>query len=99
MEVRKEKIYTGYFTYRVVSSKYIKVAPPDTLGSSFWSILVPNIEHGGVTEIYSARTLNKIKEVLSGFNSEEELLGFYYKARIEGRRYLFESPNGHYVED
>lgn len=93
MEVRKKKAYTGLYTYEVSNSRYVRVAPPYTAGSSFWNIMIPDIgdRASRSISIYSASTLSQIKEVLGRFNSEEELLGVYYKARIEGRYHLDEA--------
>ena len=92
MEVKRVKMDSRFFTYEVESCKHVRIAPPYTSDrTSSWSIRIPDIAPGAIrsVSIYSSKTLAGIKEVLTRFQTEEELLGAYYKARIEGRYHLY----------
>ena len=90
MEVKRVKSDLG-FTYEVVGCDHVRIASRN----SSWTIRIPDLSsptpHGGyVTRaIYYSRTLGEIKEALSRFSTEEELLGAYYKSRLAGKSQLF----------
>ena len=92
MEVKRVKSDLG-FTYEVVGCNHVRIVPPSRTSS--WTIRIPDLSsptpHGGyVTRaIYYSRTLGEIKEALSRFSTEEELLGAYYKSRLAGKSQLF----------
>ena len=93
MEVKKVKSDLGFTKYEVVGCNHVRIVPPSRTSS--WTIRIPDLSsstpHGGyVTRaIYYSRTLGGIKEVLSRFSTEEELLGAYYKSRLAGKSQLF----------
>ena len=102
MEVKREKTDQGFIKYvvfdnnhKVVNSDRIKITSPYDVGSNGWSIVIPDLRHqyydGGYDKvtIYRGRNLREIKEVLSRFSTEEELLGAYYKSRLAGKSQLF----------
>lgn len=97
MEVKRTKTDLGFIRYVVSNSDHIRVKAPYEAGSrsSFWLIEIPDLSRptlqGGYnrTTIYCARTLNELKEVLGRFSTEEELLGAYYKSRLEGKFQLY----------
>ena len=93
MEVKRVKSDLGFTKYEVVGCNHVRIIPPS--GTSSWTIRIPDLSgptpHGGyVTRaIYYSRTLGEIKEALSRFSTEEELLGAYYKRRLAGKSQLF----------
>ena len=93
MEVKRVKTDSGLTKYEVVGCNHVRIISPGRTSS--WTIRVPDLSsptpHGGyVTRaIYYSRTLEGIKEVLSRFSTEEELLGAYYKSRLAGKSQLF----------
>ena len=93
MEVKREKTDQGFIKYEVVGCDHVRITPPSRTSS--WTIRIPDLSsptpHGGyVTRaIYYARTLGEVKEALSRFSTEEELLGAYYKSRLAGKSQLF----------
>lgn len=93
MEVKRVKSDLGYIKYEVVGCDHVRITPPGKTSS--WTIRIPDLSsptpHGGyVTRaIYYSRTLGEIKEALSRFSTEEELLGAYYKSRLAGKSQLF----------
>ena len=93
MEVKRVKTDNGLTKYEVVGCNHVRIISPGRTSS--WTIRVPDLSsptpHGGyVTRaIYYSRTLEGIKEVLSRFSTEEELLGAYYKSRLAGKSQLF----------
>lgn len=93
MEVKKVKSDLGFTKYEVVGCSHVRIMPPSKTSS--WTIRIPDLSsptpHGGyVTRaIYYSRTLGEIKEALSRFSTEEELLGAYYKSRLAGKSQLF----------
>ena len=95
MEVKRTKTDLGFIRYVVNNSRYIRINSPYEVGSISWSISIPDLcrptNFGGYNKIviYYARTLNELKEVLGRFSTKEELLGAYYKSRLEGRFQLY----------
>ncbi len=100
MEVKRVRTDLGdiqYTKYEIVGCKHVRITSPCSYGSraSSWTIRIPDLSsptnYGGfaMTAIYFARTLNEVKEVLSRFSTEEELLGAYYKSRLAGKTQLF----------
>ena len=93
MEVKRVKSDLGFTKYEVVGCNHVRITPPSKTSS--WTIRIPDLSsstpHGGyVTRvIYYSRTLGEIKEALSRFSTEEELLGAYYKSRLAGKSQLF----------
>lgn len=93
MEVKKVKSDLGFTKYEVVGCDHVRIVPPSRTSS--WTIRIPDLSsptaYGGyVTRaIYYSRTLGEIKEALSRFSTEEELLGAYYKSRLAGKSQLF----------
>lgn len=93
MEVKRVKSDLGFTKYEVVGCNHVRIIPPS--GTSSWTIRIPDLSgptpHGGyVTRaIYYSRTPGEIKEALSRFSTEEELLGAYYKRRLAGKSQLF----------
>ena len=93
MEVKKVKSDLGFTKYEVLGCNHVRIVP--TSRTSSWTIRIPDLSsptpHGGyVTRaIYYSRTLGEIKEALSRFSTEEELLGAYYKSRLAGKSQLF----------
>ena len=93
MEVKKVKSDLGFTKYEVVSCDHVRITPPSRTSS--WTIRIPDLSSptplgGYVTgAIYYARTLGEVKEALSRFSTEEELLGAYYKSRLAGKSQLF----------
>ena len=97
MEVKRVKTDLGYIKYEVSGCSHVRISSPHSYGCSTgsWTIRIPDLSsptnQGGykTAAIYFARTLNEIKEVLSRFSTEEELLGSYYKSRLEGKYHLY----------
>ena len=95
MEVKKTYNDSGFVEYTVGDSGRIRIVPPHRIFSDPWTVRIPDLSsptpYGGyVTRaIYYARTLGEIKEALSRFSTEEELLGAYYKSRLAGKSQLF----------
>ena len=93
MEVKRVKSDLGFTKYEVVGCDHIRITPPSKTSS--WTIRIPDLScptplGGYVTRaIYHARTLGEVKEALSRFSTEEELLGAYYKSRLAGKSQLF----------
>lgn len=93
MEVKRVKSDLGFTHYEVVGCNHVRIATPSRTSS--WTIRIPDLSSptplgGYVTRaIYYARTLGEIKEALSRFSTEEELLGAYYKSRLAGKSQLF----------
>lgn len=91
MEVKRVETDSGYTHYVVDGSKYITIRAPYEAGSrsSFWIIEIPDLDIPSVynnystKSIYFLRILDEVKEVLSGFATEEELFGAYYKRCLE----------------
>lgn len=97
MEVKRVKTDLGYIKYEVSGCSHVRISSPHSYGCSTgsWTIRIPDLSsptnQGGykTATIYFARTLNEIKEVLSRFSTEEELLEAYYKSRLEGKYHLY----------
>lgn len=93
MEVKRVKSDLGFTKYEVVGCNHVRIVPPSRTSS--WTIRIPDLSsptpHGGYATraIYYSRTLGEIKEALSRFSTEEELLGAYYKSRLAGKTQLF----------
>ena len=91
MEVRGVETDSGRTHYVVDGSKYITIRAPYEISSksSLWIIEIPDLDIPSVynnystKSIYFLRTLDEVKEVLSGFATEEELFGAYYKRCLE----------------
>ena len=91
MEVKGVETDSGYTHYVVDGSKYITIRAPYEVSpkSSLWIIEIPVLgipsmyNNYSTTAIYFLRTLDEVKEVLSGFATEEELFGAYYKRCLE----------------
>ena len=91
MEVKGVETDPGRTHYVVDGSKYITIRAPYEVSSksSLWIIEIPDIDIPSVYNNYSTksvyflRTLDEVKEVLSGFATEEELFGAYYKRCLE----------------
>ena len=97
MEVKRVKSDLGFTKYEVVGCNSVRITAPYGYGpcSGSWTIRIPDLSspspYGGYVPraIYSSRTLEGIKEVLSRFSTEEELFGAYYKSRLAGKTQLF----------
>ena len=93
MEFKRVKSDLGFTKYEVVCCYHVRITPPSRTSS--WTIRIPDLSSptplgGYVTRaIYYARTLGEVKEALSRFSTEEELLGAYYKSRLAGKSQLF----------
>ena len=93
MEVKRVKSDLGFTKYEVVGCSHVRITPPGKTSS--WTIRIPDLssptpQGGYVTRaIYYSRTLGEIKEALSRFSTEEELLETYYKSRLEGKYHLY----------
>ena len=91
MEARGVETDSGRTHYVVDGSKYITIRAPYEISSksSLWIIEIPDLDIPSVynnystKSIYFLRTLDEVKEVLSGFATEEELFGAYYKRCLE----------------
>ena len=93
MEVKRVKSDLGFTKYEVVGCNHVRIISPGRTNS--WTIRIPDLssptpQGGYVTRaIYYSRTLGEIKEALSRFSTEEELLEAYYKSRLEGKYHLY----------
>lgn len=77
MEVKKTYNKSGFAEYTVDGSGLIKIVPPYTIFSDPWAVRIPNQEGYNMMTIYRAPNLKRIKEFLSEFSTEEELLKAY----------------------
>ena len=91
MEVKGVETDSGRTHYVVDGSKHITIRAPYEISSksSLWIIEIPDLDIPSVynrystKSIYFLRTLDEVKEVLSRFATEEEVLGAYYKRCLE----------------
>lgn len=97
MEVKRIKTDLGHIKYEVSGCSHVRISAPPICGynTGFWTIGIPDLRspslYGGfaIIVIYRSRTLSGVKEVLSRFSTEEELLEAYYKSRLAGKTQLF----------
>ena len=84
MEVKRIKSDLGFTKYEVVGCDHVRITPPSKTSS--WTIRIPDLSS---PTPYGGYVTREIKEALSRFSTEEELLGAYYKSRLAGKSQLF----------
>ena len=83
MKIRTD-ISSDHKVYHIENGKYTVISPK-TYDWEDFRVMIPDIaDPSKLTPIYTARTLEILKNFLGSFNSEDELLLEYVKARFEG---------------